>query len=184
MQRVPLADIARAHELVAGGVDGRLIVTIGEHAVYRFTAESRLHPRSRCRSSRPRLRFAGREVGDDLGINGAGGHVLSAVSGGSWRSGLIATATHVGTAFYAFGLALPPTLALIGLIIFQRVLQSGIEDHGDARRITRLRAFDFEQVPELASYMPRVPAVERLSVHGSSCDRLQGFLLRRAWSWS
>ena len=31
-ERVPLADIARAHELVEGGVDGRVIVTIGEHA--------------------------------------------------------------------------------------------------------------------------------------------------------
>ena len=101
---------------------------------------------------------------------------LSAVSGGLVALGLIATATHVGTAFYAFGLALLPTLALIGLMTFQRVLQSGIEDHGYARRITRLRAFYFEQVPQLASYMPRVPAAERLSAHGLSRDRLQGFL--------
>jgi NADPH2:quinone reductase len=31
-QRVPLAEIARAHELVEGGVDGRVIVTIGDGA--------------------------------------------------------------------------------------------------------------------------------------------------------
>jgi hypothetical protein len=56
---------------------------------------------------------------------------------------LIATATRVGSAFYAFGLALLSTLALIGLMTFQRVLQKGIEDHGYARRISRLRAFYF-----------------------------------------
>jgi hypothetical protein len=51
----------------------------------------------------------------------------------------MATATHVGTAFYAFGLILLPTLAVLGLVTFQRTLQSGIEDYGYARRIARLR---------------------------------------------
>jgi NADPH2:quinone reductase len=32
VERVPLADIARAHELVEGGVDGRVIVTVSEGA--------------------------------------------------------------------------------------------------------------------------------------------------------
>jgi hypothetical protein len=50
----------------------------------------------------------------------------------------MATATHVGTAFYAFGLILLPTLAVLGLVTFQRTLQ-GIEDYGYARRIARLR---------------------------------------------
>jgi hypothetical protein len=101
---------------------------------------------------------------------------LSAVSGGLVALGLIATATRVGSAFYAFGLALLPTLALIGLLTFQRVLQSGIEDHGYARRISRLRAFYFEQVPQLTAYLPRVPAQEHLSARGLSHGRLQGFL--------
>jgi hypothetical protein len=107
---------------------------------------------------------------------GRAGMFLSSVSGGLVALGLIATATRVGTAFYAFGLALLPPLALIGLMTFERVLQSGIEDHGYARRISRLRAFYFEQVPQLTSYMPPVPAEERLSVHGLSRGRLQGFL--------
>jgi hypothetical protein len=101
---------------------------------------------------------------------------LSAVSGGLVALGLIATASRVGSAFYAFGLALLPTLALIGLMTFQRVLQSGIEDHDYARRISRLRAFYFEQVPQLGAYMPRVTAQERLSARGLSHGRLQGFL--------
>jgi hypothetical protein len=101
---------------------------------------------------------------------------LSAVSGGLVALGLIATASRVGSAFYAFGLALLPTLALIGLMTFQRVLQSGIEDHDYARRISRLRAFYFEQVPQLGAYMPRVTAQEGLSARGLSHGRLQGFL--------
>lgn len=101
---------------------------------------------------------------------------LSAVSGGLVALGLIATASRVGSAFYAFGLALLPTLAFIGLMTFQRVLQSGIEDHGYARRIAQLRAFYFEQVPQLTPYMPRVPAQERIVARGLSQGRLQGFL--------
>lgn len=79
---------------------------------------------------------------------------LGAVSGGLVALGLIATATRVGTAFYAFGLALLPTLTFIGLVTFERVLQSGIEDHDYARRISRLRAFYFDADPEIARYMP------------------------------
>jgi len=107
---------------------------------------------------------------------GRAGMFLSAVSGGLVALGLIATATKVGSAFYAFGLALLPTLALTGLMTFQRVLQSGIEDHGYARRISRLRGFYFEQVPQLTGYMPRVPPEEDISARGLSHGRLQGFL--------
>src|SRR5690349_15456836 len=52
---------------------------------------------------------------------------LGAVSGGLVALGLVATAG-VSTAFYAFALILLPTLALVGLATFNRVLQSGIED--------------------------------------------------------
>jgi len=107
---------------------------------------------------------------------GRAGMFLSTVSGGFVALGLIATATRVGSAFYAFGLALLPTLALIGVMTFQRVLQSGIEDHGYARRISRLRAFYFEQVPGLTEYLPRVPAEEEISARGLSHGRGQGFL--------
>ena len=47
---------------------------------------------------------------------------LGAVSGGLVALGLIATASRVGTAFYAFGLVLLPTLAFVGLVTFERVL--------------------------------------------------------------
>jgi hypothetical protein len=100
---------------------------------------------------------------------------LGTVSGGLVALGLIATATRVGTAFYAFGLALLPTLTFVGLVTFERVLQSGIEDHDYARRISRLRAFYFDAAPEIARYMPAATLQDRLSARGLSGSRRQGY---------
>ena len=100
---------------------------------------------------------------------------LGAVSGGLVALGLIATATSVGTAFYAFALVLLPTLAFIGLVTFERVLQSGIEDRGYARRIALLRAYYFDEAPELAPYLLSVPPEARLEVQGLWGGRWQGF---------
>ena len=89
---------------------------------------------------------------------------LGAVSGGLVALGLIATASGIGAAFYAFGLILLPTLAFVGLVTFDRVLQSGIEDHGYARRIARLRGYYFQYAPELVGYLLSVPPTERLMI--------------------
>ncbi len=101
---------------------------------------------------------------------------LSAVSGGLVALGLVATATGVGAAFYAFALVLLPTLAFVGLVTFERVLQSGIEDHGYARRIARLRAYYFDAAPELAPYLMSVNPSERLAVQGIWARPFQKFL--------
>jgi hypothetical protein len=79
---------------------------------------------------------------------------LGAVSGGLIALGLVATAAKTGAAFYMFGLILLPTLAFVGLATFHRVLQSGIEDLGYARRIAQLRDYYFDHAPELAGYLP------------------------------
>jgi hypothetical protein len=100
---------------------------------------------------------------------------LGSVSGGLIALGLVATATQLGTAFYAFGLALLPLLAFVGVVSFERTLQSGIEDWGYARRIARLRAYYFDQAPELLPYMLSVPLTERLSVLGLPRSRWQGW---------
>jgi hypothetical protein len=89
---------------------------------------------------------------------------LGAVSGGLVALGLIATASRVGTAFYAFGLVLLPTLAFTGLMTFERLLQSGIEDLGYARRIALLRGYYFDEAPELIPYLLSVPQQQRLRV--------------------
>ena len=101
---------------------------------------------------------------------------LSAVSGGLVALGLIATASNVGAAFYAFGLILLPTLAFVGLVTFDRALQSGVEDHGYTRRIARLRAYYFQYAPELGGYLLSVPQTERLRIQGVRGGRWQGFL--------
>jgi hypothetical protein len=100
---------------------------------------------------------------------------LLSVSGGLVALGLIATATRVGTAFYAFGLVLLPTLAFVGFVTFERALQSGMEDLGYARRIALLRGYYFDEAPELASYLMSVPAPEPLRVLGLSAGRWQAF---------
>jgi hypothetical protein len=100
---------------------------------------------------------------------------LGSVSGGLIALGLVATATRLGTAFYAFGLVLLPLLAFVGVVSFERTLQSGIEDWGYARRIARLRAYYFEQAPELLPYMLSVPPTERLPMLGLHRSRWQGW---------
>jgi hypothetical protein len=79
---------------------------------------------------------------------------LQAVSGGLIALGLVATAAKIGVAFYTFGLILLPALAFVGLATFHRVLQSGIEDLGYARRIARLRDYYADHSPEVAGYLP------------------------------
>jgi hypothetical protein len=91
---------------------------------------------------------------------------LTSVSGGLVALGLVATAAHVGTAFYAFGLVLLPTLTFVGLVTFERALQSGVEDQGYAVRIARLRAYYFDNAPEVTPYLASVSPRERLVIEG------------------
>jgi hypothetical protein len=101
---------------------------------------------------------------------------LGAVSGGLVALGLIASAGGVGAAFYAFGLILLPTLAFVGLVTFDRALQSGIEDFGYAHRIARLRGYYFQHAPELVDHLLSVPPTQRLGMQGLRGGRWQGFL--------
>src|ERR1700749_4265191 len=90
--------------------------------------------------------------------------------------GLVGTASRVGTAFYAFSLVLLPTLAFVGWATFERVVQSGVEDLGYARRIAILRGYYFQNAPELRPYLRSLPASERLGVQGLPTPRRwQGF---------
>lgn len=100
---------------------------------------------------------------------------LAAVSGGLVALGLVATASSLGAAFYAFGLVLLPTLAFVGLVTFERTLQTSIEDTEYARRIALLRAFYFEQAPEIAPYLLSASPAERLHMGRVPGDRWQGY---------
>lgn len=100
---------------------------------------------------------------------------LLSVSGGVVALGLIATATRVGTAFYAFGLILLPTLTFVEFVTFERVMQSGMEDLEYARRIALLRGYYFDEAPELSSYLMSVPGPDPLHVLGLQAGRWQAF---------
>jgi len=99
---------------------------------------------------------------------------LGSVSAGLVALGLIAAATKIGATFYAFGVVVLATLSFVGVVTFERVLQSGIEDHGYAQRIARLRAFYFDTAPEVTGYLLDVPPPQRLSVQGLDTGYWQG----------
>src|SRR5262245_3564073 len=101
---------------------------------------------------------------------------LAAVSGGLVALGLVATASSLGAAFYGFGLVLLPTLTFVGVVTFERTLQSSIEDTEYARRIARLREFYFEHAPEIAPFLLSVPRAQRLLMQRVPGDRWQGYL--------
>jgi hypothetical protein len=100
---------------------------------------------------------------------------LAAVSGGLVALGLVATASRLGTAFYAFALVLLPTLALVGVVTFERALQSSIEDTEYARRIALLRGYYFGHAPEITPYLLTAPRAERLLMQQVPGDRWQGY---------
>jgi hypothetical protein len=66
-------------------------------------------------------------------------------------------------------------LAFVGLVTFERTLQSSIEDTEYARRIALLRGYYFEQAPEIAPYLLSAPPAERLLVQVVPGDRWQGY---------
>src|SRR5439155_17927519 len=57
-----------------------------------------------------------------------------------------------GTAFFVFSLVIIPTLVFMGLITFERVLQSGSTDIIYARGVNRIRHLYLEYAPQLQSY--------------------------------
>jgi hypothetical protein len=88
---------------------------------------------------------------------------LAAASGGLIALGLVASATGVGAAFYAFGLVLLPTLAFVGFVTFERSLQIGLEDYQLMRRIALLREYYVREAPELQEYLVNPPLSELLT---------------------
>jgi len=93
---------------------------------------------------------------------------------GSNLGRLIATATRIGATFYTFGVVVLATLSFVRAVTFEPVVQSGLEDHGYAQRIARLRAFYFDTAPEVNGYLLSVPSPQRLSVQGLDTGYWQG----------
>ncbi len=77
---------------------------------------------------------------------------IGAVSGALIAIAFTGQVSRMGTAFFVFSLVLLPSLLLMGLITFERVLQSAIEDLTYARGITRIRRLYLEYAQELRPY--------------------------------
>ncbi len=77
---------------------------------------------------------------------------IGAVSGTLIAIAFTGQVSRMGTAFFVFSLVLLPSLFLMGLITFERVLQSSIEDLTYARGITRIRHLYLESAPQLRPY--------------------------------
>lgn len=105
--------------------------------------------------------------------NGRASLFLSAVS-----AGLVALAfagQTSRTALYTFGLILFPVLSFLGLVTFERALQTSIDDTHLMLRINRIRRFYLEAAPQLAPYLARTTATD----HVADVLRTEG--LRSRW---
>src|SRR3954466_6818155 len=85
--------------------------------------------------------------------NGRASIYLAAVSSNLIALAFIGQMSRLGPAFSAFALILLPVLAFIGIVTFQRLVQSSIEDIAYGQRIGRLRDFYLTLAPELEPYI-------------------------------
>ncbi len=84
--------------------------------------------------------------------NGRSSLFVGAVSSGLIALAFVGQISHLGTAFYVFSLVVLPTLFFMGLITFERVLQSGSADVIYARGINRIRHLYLEYAPQMQPY--------------------------------
>jgi hypothetical protein len=99
--------------------------------------------------------------------NGRASIFLAALSSNLIALAFIGQMSRLGSAFYAFSLLLLPVLAFVGVVTFQRLVQSSLEDIAYAQRIARLRSLYVALAPELEPYLlvPRGRPGETL-LHG------------------
>lgn len=84
--------------------------------------------------------------------NGRASQFLTAVSSAVVALAFIGQVSGLGESFFVFALVLFPSLFLVGLATFVRVLQTAIEDVIHARGINRIRHYYVEVAPELKRY--------------------------------
>jgi hypothetical protein len=84
--------------------------------------------------------------------NGRSSLFVGAVSSGLIALAFVGQLSHLGTAFYVFSLVLVPTLFFMGLITFERVLQSGCIDVIYASGINRIRHLYLQYAPQMQPY--------------------------------
>jgi hypothetical protein len=85
--------------------------------------------------------------------NGRASIYLAALASNLIALAFVGQMSRLGTTFYAFALILLPVLGFVGVVTFQRLVQSQMEDIAYAQRIARLRDFYFALAPELEPYL-------------------------------
>jgi len=110
----------------------------------------------------------------------AGGRVgsyLATVSGVAIAVAFIGEVADLGLTFPLVPLVLLPALLFLGIVTFERVLQSAAEDGILARRVNRLSRFYVDVAPALAEYIVPAEAEESLNV----VVRQHGLEVSRRW---
>ena len=85
--------------------------------------------------------------------NGRASIYLATLSSNLIAFAFIGQMSRLGPDFYAFALLLLPVLAFVGVVTFQRLVQSSFEDISYAQRIARLRNVYVQLAPELEPYL-------------------------------
>jgi hypothetical protein len=93
--------------------------------------------------------------------NGRSSLFVGAVSSGLIALAFVGQLSHLGTIFFVFSLVVLPTLLFMGLITFERVLQSGSADFMYAIGITRIRHLYLEYAPQIQPYIILSPHDEQ-----------------------
>jgi hypothetical protein len=93
--------------------------------------------------------------------NGRASLFVGAVSSVLIALAFVGQLSHLGTTFYVFSLVVLPTLLFMGLITFERVLQSGLSDFIYLRGINRIRHLYLEYAPQMQPYLILAPHDER-----------------------
>ena len=84
--------------------------------------------------------------------NGRTAIYLSSVSSAVVALAFIGQVSDAGDAFFLFALVLFPSLFFLGIVTFDRVLQTGLADLVHAREINRIRHYYAEIAPEMRRY--------------------------------
>jgi hypothetical protein len=85
--------------------------------------------------------------------NGRASLFVGAVSSGLIALVFVGQLSHLGTTFYVFSLVVIPTLLFMGLITFERVLQSSSADFMYAIGINRIRHLYLAYAPQMQPYI-------------------------------
>jgi hypothetical protein len=99
---------------------------------------------------------------------------LSTLSSTLIALAFIGQISRLGTAFFLFALVLFPSLLFLGLVTFERVLQSAIEDIVCGRGINRIRHFYVELAPQVKDYFI-------LSIHDDEAGAHGNMGMRMSW---